>query len=81
MVQKKAAFCKLRISSKRLLSKKLEKLCMGHKLSQLTFLFSSFFEITAFSWRNYNVFEKKSGFYKVDCWVGEGGSEGGGQPP
>ena len=53
---------------------------MGHKLSQLTFLFSSFFEITAFSRRNHNVFEEKSGFYKVDWWVGEGGGEGGGQP-
>jgi len=35
---------------------------MGHKLSQLTFMFLSFLEITEFSRRNH-VFEEKSGFY------------------
>jgi len=46
---------------------------MGQKLSQLTFLFSTFFEIITFSQQNHRVFDDKCGFYSVEFWVEEGG--------
>ena len=53
---------------------------MGHKLFNLTFLFSLFFEITAFSRRNPRVSEEKSAFLLSRMLGGEGG-EGGRQSP